>query len=138
MKNKISSYKDTTIYSNEDFQPLEMEAYKHKQFFFFFLYLFVCEFLLLYYCNFNVKIVIWTYGITRAKHRPGQPDPNGLRWVGWMLGSGLGPNFGSASCSGQSQVQPSPTDLKFKIYIYKIFSVTFNAKGCFYMLLLFK
>ena len=28
-----------------------------------FLYLFVCEFLMLYYCNFNVEIAIWTYGI---------------------------------------------------------------------------
>ena len=35
----------------------------------------------------------------RTKHRPGQPnppDPKGIGWVEWMLGSGSGPIFGSA------------------------------------------
>ena len=40
------------------------EKWKHISINKLFLYLFVCKFLMLYYCNFNVEIAIWTYGIT--------------------------------------------------------------------------
>ena len=33
----VTSYKDTIVYSNEDFQPWEVEAYKHKQIIFVFI-----------------------------------------------------------------------------------------------------
>ena len=40
------------------------EKLKHTNVNKLFLSLFICEFLMLYYCNFNVEIAIWTYGIT--------------------------------------------------------------------------
>ena len=58
------------MYSNIEIQPYTVvkisihEKWKHTSINKLFLYLFVCEFLLLYYCNFNEEIVLLTYEIT--------------------------------------------------------------------------